>query len=198
MPSSSGKEDHTCDVTAWTGVTLHPSCCNRVLTCISHHDGDGAGRCPSGSDRRRSNGNDNIGLRRVEVDRQSRKALVGIIRREDLNAEIASFHESEPRQFREVQLTEDTCAELVGGQQADPPYLLRRLRKERSGEQRHGQRTEQEVSSPHRITSHRITQSRSYSLPRNVTRLSTEACREAGVVKQEGPDLMLWTAPAQR
>jgi hypothetical protein len=46
---------------------------------------------------------------------------------------------------------EGACAELVGSQQADPPDLLRGLRKERSREQQHGKYTEQEVSSPHRI-----------------------------------------------
>ena len=145
------EEDDTCDVAARTGVTLRPSCCDRVLTCIRHDDGNGAGRRPSRSDRSRSNGNDNIRFRRDEFDSQSRKALVGIIRGEDLNAEVTSFHEPELRQFREVQLTEHACAELVRGQQADPPDLLRRLRKEWSREQRGSKRTEQEVSSPHGI-----------------------------------------------
>ncbi|MCC2651451.1 MAG: hypothetical protein K0Q60_1614, partial [Microvirga sp.] len=49
-----------------------------------------------------------------QLGSQSRKTLVGIIRREDLNAEITSCHEPKLCRYREVQLTEDTCAGLVG------------------------------------------------------------------------------------
>ena len=58
------------------------------------------------------------------------KRSIDIVRGEDLNAEVTSFHEPKLRQFRKVQLTEVACAKLIGGQQADPPDLLRRLREE--------------------------------------------------------------------
>jgi len=44
---------------------------------------------------------------------QSRKARDNIIGGEDVNAEIASFHKPKLRQFREVQLTQAECAELI-------------------------------------------------------------------------------------
>jgi hypothetical protein len=82
------EEDETCDVSARTVVTLRPSCCDQVPASIGHHDGNGAGGCPSGSDRSRSNGNDKSGLRRDEFDSQIRRALLGIISGEDLTAEL--------------------------------------------------------------------------------------------------------------
>ncbi len=146
-------ENNTSDVAAGARVALHPACRDGILASITHDDRDGAGCCPSCPDGTWANRYDDVGLRCDKLDSEGGKALVDIIGGEDLNAEIASFYKSKPRQFREVELTHRACAKLIGGQQANPLDPLRRLCQCRPGEKWENESGKQEVPSPHRITS---------------------------------------------